>query len=196
MSQSLERSHNSLRWSWAYLVSLFSPKDFAPFFLVILGCFLRWVNLCMGPLRSGFSHLCPIAFVRVFPVVVNSQGRQILWHSSQLCSVWSMLIVVKHSCSGPIIFQGRLHTWGLLLASWLWSSMACKGDFFLSRSNFCLFWLSQDSLLLWEFFSTSFQFALRGNFYKNSCNLVEFVRGGNFRVCLCCRLFKIPNSWF
>ena len=38
----------------AYQVSLFSPKDCAPFFLVILGCFQKWVDLCVGPSRAGF----------------------------------------------------------------------------------------------------------------------------------------------
>ena len=39
----------------AYQVSLFSPKHYAPFFLVILGCFLKWVSSCVGPLRAGFN---------------------------------------------------------------------------------------------------------------------------------------------
>ena len=42
-----------------YQVSLFSTKDCAPFFLVILRCFVKWVNLCVGPLKAGssFSHV-------------------------------------------------------------------------------------------------------------------------------------------
>ena len=38
----------------AYQMSLFPLTDCVPFFLVILGCFLKWVNLCVGPLRAGF----------------------------------------------------------------------------------------------------------------------------------------------
>ena len=93
------------------------------------------------------------------------------------------------------LFQGGLHTLGWLLPGQLWSSMARKGGFFLSRRNFCLFRLSQDCPLLWEFFLSSFQFSLWGDI-SNSCNLVVFVRGGEFSVCLCHHLDEIPRHLF
>ena len=119
----------------AYQVSHFSPKDCALFFLAILGCFLKWVNLCMGPLRAGFFPLCLTAFLGVFPTVVNSQQSQILWHVSQLYWVQRMLIAVTVRCSGPPLLQGRLCTLGLLQAIHEVSQLV-KIALFLSRKEF------------------------------------------------------------
>ena len=44
--------------------------------------------------------------------------------------------------------------------------------------------LPQSGLSLVEFFLSSFQFSLQGNFSKNSCNLLLIVGEGEFRVCL------------
>ena len=37
-----------------YQVSLFSRKDCTPFFMVILACFLKQVDFCVGPCRADF----------------------------------------------------------------------------------------------------------------------------------------------
>ena len=55
-------------------------------------------------------------------------------------------------------------------------------------NNFCFFCLSQDCPLLQGSFLSSFQFSLGDNFPKNSCNLVVFIGGGEFKVFLCCHL--------
>ena len=116
MSQSLGRSHLSLRCTQSLSGESFFTKGLYPFFLVILDCFLKWVTLCMGHLRAGFFHLFLIDFLGLFRIVCNSQQRQILRHLSQLCWVQRMLIVVMFPCSGPLLLQGKLHTLGFLLA--------------------------------------------------------------------------------
>ena len=122
----------------AYHMSLFSPKDCAPLFLVILSFFLKCVNLCMGLLRASFSPLCPIAFMIVFHIVVRSQKSWILWDSSQLCWVQRRLIVVTPPCSDSPPLQGRLNNLEFLLAG-CEALKLVKWLFFSPERNFMLF---------------------------------------------------------
>ena len=74
----------------------------------------KQVNLCMGPLRAPFYSLMSIAFLDILPCVVSSCKAR---HSSQLCWVQNMLIVLTLLYSGPSFLQGQLHALGLLLIS-------------------------------------------------------------------------------
>ena len=49
--------------------------------------------------------------------------------------------------------------------------------------------------MLWGFFLSSFQFSIQGNFSKNNCNLVAFMGGDEFRVCLHRHLDKIRHFY-
>ena len=62
----------------AYQVSIFLPKDLAPFFLVILGCFPKQGSLCVGLLRAGFFLLLSNSFLGIILIVVSSQQSQVL----------------------------------------------------------------------------------------------------------------------
>ena len=136
----------------AYQVSLFSPKECVPFFLVILGWFPKWGNLCIGPLTARF-----------FPLYV----RYLFWGYSPLLLVASkaryyqthvsVVLSPRDSYSGnALLFRSSASPEkdaNLRIApSWLQSAMALKVSFFSPERNFCLFNLCQGCLLFWGFF--------------------------------------------
>ena len=142
----------------------------------------------MGPLRTGFFFfftLCLTAFLGVFPIVVNSQQNQILYHLS--CCAKSETCLFWQHCPAQIAHfsrEGCVLEDGSRLAV---NHSSQKVRFFSPERNFCLFHLSQHCPL-WSFFLSSFHFSLRGNSSKNSCKFVVSVGVGKFRVCLHCHL--------
>ena len=89
----------------AYQVSLFSPNDYALFFLVILGCFPKWVNLCMGPLRANFPSLMFDSFLLVFPLLLIT-SKAIYYDTFPCCAEFKRCLLWQ-SCPAQIPHTSR-----------------------------------------------------------------------------------------
>ena len=72
VSHLTEMHPEPIKWMFFHLIMNLFSKDCAPFFLVILDCFPRWVNLCMDALTVGFF---------------SSYVQWLFWGHSQLWSI-------------------------------------------------------------------------------------------------------------